>query len=426
MRSKFHGQRKVRFLKLFCCFSVLIQSFYSKGQDTDSSARDVVADGFKLHGFVMNMTDIAKISSIKKPMFLGVNGVQLTTFTKENKWWNNGMFSVYILNTYGDNPTTDYLGDLQMFSNIESFPDTNNHIHLGKGQLNYRTFIYNLYYQHFFKKSRLLIGQSDLNVDFAFSNIGLNFINSSFGLQPTIAYNVPSFSTFPFTNLSIKYEHDFNDKYSFRTAVAQGVGGNQLSNPHATKYVETLKDGGLFFITEFSRGNYVDEQLKSELKIGAWLHTGSNSMRFRNYTKSDSVKNHINHGAYLIFDKLIFSEKNDAEQGLYSFVDLGFSPGDYNIFNYYSGLGLSYKGIFPKRNKDILSIGYAIPFFSKGLVDKKGYYRSESDLEINYNVVGESFNIQPCVQFVNDIAGERNKNSIVYMIRFTFHRGNLY
>ena len=76
MRSKFHGQRKVRFLKLFCCFSVLIQSFYSKGQDTDSSARDVVADGFKLHGFVMNMTDIAKISSIKKPIFLGVNGVQ--------------------------------------------------------------------------------------------------------------------------------------------------------------------------------------------------------------------------------------------------------------------------------------------------------------------------------------------------------------
>jgi hypothetical protein len=76
MRSKFHIQRQVRFLKLFCCFSVLIQSFYLQGQNTDSSARDVVADGFKLHGFVMNMTDIAKISSIKKPIFLGVNGVQ--------------------------------------------------------------------------------------------------------------------------------------------------------------------------------------------------------------------------------------------------------------------------------------------------------------------------------------------------------------
>jgi carbohydrate-selective porin OprB len=225
--------------------------------------------------------------------------------------------------------------------------------------------------------------------------------------------------------LSIKYEHDFNDKYSFRSAVAQGVGGNQLSNPHATKYVETLKDGGAFFITEFSRGNYIDDELKSELKIGAWLHTGSKSLRFKNYTSSDTIKNHIDYGAYLIFDKLIFNEKNDNSQGLYSFVDLGFAPGDYNIFNYYTGLGLSYKGIFPKRNKDILSIGYAVPFFSKGLVSKKGYCQSESDLEINYNIVGERFNIQPCIQFLNDIAGERKKNCTVYMIRFTFHRGNL-
>lgn len=410
--------------KLFFCFILIC--FNSFSQEADSLSKDFVSEGFKIHGYVMNITDIAKINTIRKPMFLGVNGVQLTTFTKENNWWKNGMFSVYVLNSYGDNPTTDYLGDYQMFDNIESFPDTNNHVHIGNGQLNYRTFIYNLYYQHFYKKGRLLLGQCDLNTDFAFSNIGLNFINSSFGLQPTIAYNVPSFSTFPFTNLSARVEYNINEKVSYRTAIAQGVGGNHLTNPHSTKYVETLKDGGLFFINEISRGNYVDDILKSDVKLGVWMHSGSKSLRFTNYNKSDSTKNHVNFGAYFIMDKLLFSEKKDSSQGLYSFVDLGFSPGDYNIFNYYTGIGFSYKGLFPKRDNDILSVGFASPFFSKGLVDKKGYYINESNIELNYNFVNENFNIQPCVQFVNDIAGNRGNNSIVFMIRFYSRKGVLY
>jgi hypothetical protein len=73
---KVSNSKSSSIIKIIFFLSVLIQSFYSQSQITDSSARDVVADGFKLHGFVMNMTDIAKISSIKKPMFLGVNGVQ--------------------------------------------------------------------------------------------------------------------------------------------------------------------------------------------------------------------------------------------------------------------------------------------------------------------------------------------------------------
>jgi hypothetical protein len=117
--------------KLFFCFILIC--FNSFSQEADSLSKDFVSEGFKIHGYVMNITDIAKINTIRKPMFLGVNGVQLTTFTKENNWWKNGMFSVYVLNSYGDNPTTDYLGDYQMFDNIESFPDTNNHVHIANG-----------------------------------------------------------------------------------------------------------------------------------------------------------------------------------------------------------------------------------------------------------------------------------------------------
>jgi len=99
-------------------FIFILVSFSSFSQEADSLSKDFVSEGFKIHGYVMNITDIAKINTIRKPMFLGVNGVQLTTFTKENNWWKNGMFSVYVLNSYGDNPTTDYLGDYQMFDSL--------------------------------------------------------------------------------------------------------------------------------------------------------------------------------------------------------------------------------------------------------------------------------------------------------------------
>jgi porin len=417
-------------MKLVTRFSLLMAlcfAFVSKAQEADTTAHDLFSEGFKAHAFVINMTDIAKVTDFKKPFIMGVNGAEITIFTKENKWWKGGMFSLYALNTFGDNATSDYVGDWQMFSNIESFPDTNNHINLGKGQLNYRTFIYNLYYQHFFKKSRLLVGQYDLNMDFAFSNVGLNFMNSSFGLQPTIAFNVPVFSTFPFTNLTARYEYNFDNGFNFRAAVAQGYGGNQLSNPHGTKYQNSFKDGGLFAITEVNRHAEGDGFLASDYKLGVWMHSGtSKSMKFPNLVDSLDTKNHLNYGAYLIADKFLWHEKGDSTstQGLYGFVDLGWAPKDYNFFNYYIGGGLSYSGLIPNRPDDIFSIGYAGPMLNKG-VKSANNFRNEGALEINYNWVTEHVNIQPCVQFISNTAGSTS-NYTAFMIRFTTHNGVFY
>ena len=414
-----------QFFLIFLTFSLFSISVF--GQEPDTSSADNLDNGIQLHTFLMNMTDVAKVTGVKKPFLLGVNGIQLTAFTKENKWWKNGMFSMYLLNTYGDNPTTDYVGDYQMFDNIESFPDTNNHIHLGNGQLNYRTFIYSLYYQHFFKKARLLVGQYDLNFDFAFSNIGLNFLNSSFGLQPTIAYNVPSFSTFPFTNLTARFEYNFDTGVSWRAAVAQGVGGNHLTNPHSIEYVETLKEGGLFMISELSKNKFNGSNFLSEFKLGVWGHTGSKSMHFKNYTnKTDSTTNHFNFGAYLIADKLIYAEKSDSTQGLFGFVDLGYAPGDYNIFNFYAGGGLSYVGLLPKRDQDILSIGLATPFFSNGIVKVDRYTTTEKAIEFNYNFVTKYINFQPAIQYLGNIAGNSSNEKFVFMIRIASHKGVFY
>lgn len=409
-------------------FYVFLSTFLcAKAQEADTSAHDFASKGLKVHAFLMNMTDVAKVTGFKKPFILSASGLQVTSFTKENGWWKNGMFSMYMLNTFGDNPTTDYVHDYQMFDNIESFPDTNNHIDFKNGQLNYRTFIYTLYYQHFFKNSRLLVGQYDLNFDFAFSNVGLNFINSSFGVQPTITYNVPSFSTYPFTNLTLRYEYNLGD-YNIRAAIAQGMGGNNLTNPHGTKYSESFKEGGLFMITEFERVKIKSDFLMSDYKLGFWGHTGSKSLKFTNFTDTLDTKGHFNYGAYFIGDKFLRPEKGDSSQGLYAFVDLGWAPNDYNIFNYYAGGGFSYTGLFPKRDADILALGIANPFFSKGLQRTKGFTQTEKAIELNYNFVTKKVNIQPCVQYIMNIAGDptNNPNCYAFMVRVTSHQGLFY
>jgi carbohydrate-selective porin OprB len=423
---KLLNKKSILFYVFICNF------FFLKAQEADTSAHDLFSEGFKAHAFVMNMTDVAKVTGLKKPYLLSVSGAQFTLFTKENKWWKGGMFSIYALNTFGDNPTSDDVHDIQMFDNIESFPDPDNHIDFKNGgQLNYRTFIYNLYYQHFFKKARILVGQYDLNYDFAFSNTGLNFLNSSFGVQPNIAYNVPTFSTFPFTNLTTRLEYNISEKWNFRFAVSQAYGGNlgggeAMQNVHGTKYINNFKDGGAFFISEISRTNLKNDVLFSDYKLGFWSHTGSKSLKFPNRTDlSDTKDNHFNYGAYLIADKLLYAEKSDSAQGLQAFIDLGWTPGDYNFFNYYAGGGFSYTGLLPKRGNDIVSLAIANPFISKGLQDS-GLSTTEKAIEFNYNFVTEHVNIQPCVQYLVNIGGLQNDNKAVFMIRFTTHNGVFY
>ena len=414
----------MKFLHKIALLFLLLFSTYSFAQEADTSMHDFASEGLKVHAFLINTTDFAKVTGSKKPFFLGVNGAQITTFTKENGWWNRGMFSAYILNTYGDNPTSDYVHDYQMFSNIEAFPDTNNHIDFKNGQLNYRTFIYNLYYQHFFKNSRLLVGQYDLNFDFAFSNVALNFINSSFGVQPTITYNIPSFSTFPFTNLTVRYEQSF-DKYVFRAAIAQGNGGSEKTNPHGTGYKNSFREGGIFMIAEVNRARVEADYLFSDYKFGVWGHTGSKSLKFTNYTDTLNTNGHFNYGAYFIADKFLRPEKGDSSQGLYAFIDLGWAPNDYNIFNYYAGGGFSYTGLFPNRPADILSLAIANPFFSKGLMKRGDYKFQEKAIELNYNIVTNKINIQPCIQYLGNIAGT-SENQVAFMLRIVSHQGVFY
>jgi hypothetical protein len=145
--------------------------------------------------FSGDFVEVKHLNEDVKPFYLGLGAVQLTLKTEENGWWKGGALSLFVANTHGDNPSADDVGDLQVFDNIEA-PNPRTWTFGKKYGMPNRSFFYEFYYQQVIKNFRFLIGQSDLNYDFQYSNYGANFLNSSFGISPEVTVNLPTYSTY--------------------------------------------------------------------------------------------------------------------------------------------------------------------------------------------------------------------------------------
>ena len=380
--------------------------------------------GLDIHTFEILNSDFGGFTFPGKTngFYMGTLGIQFTLFTDENKMWKNGKFSMFMIDNYGNNPSARLIHDTQVFDNMEAPPT--NHMTISKNNtFEFRNFMYCLYYEHTFKNFKLLAGQYDINYDFANSNTGFNFINSSFGVSPGITVNVPSFSTYPFTALALRGEYN-KGKFYFRSAVAEGSGGNTTINVHGDSY-NFQKGEGVMAMNEAEIRNVKGEFWKSSIKIGMWNHTGN---IFYDLTRFDENGDHPivrgNNGVYLIADKVLFFEKQDSAQGLSGYVDLDYVPGRQNFFNYSVGGGLSYTGLFHGRPEDRISLGAFAPFVNQTLVREQGFTKNEIEAEFNYNLKLNAFiNIQPCVQYIYNPGAVASYNPLAFLVRFTVRNG---
>ena len=64
-----------------------------------------------------------------------------------------------------------------------------------------------------------------------------------------------------------------------------------------------------------------------------------------------------NFGAYLVMDKMLWRRPDTATQGLAAFFRLGYAPPDRNLFSLEIDAGLTFKGVFPNRELDVLGVG---------------------------------------------------------------------
>lgn len=311
--------------------------------------------------------------------------IDATLDTEKMDLWKGGTAYVLYQNKKGMGLTKNYMGDYQILDGW----DYNEMSQLSEA-----------WYKQQWKEGKysLKVGQQDANTDFCFLEKGYDFLNLSFSVIPTAL--IP---TYP--------------DPAFGITGTAGVTDNI-----------TLKNG--FFIKTRSPFNVSEVEFKSKIKnlpgryiAGCWLTNKAVRASTNNFDQNNDPINKTyqnNYGFYTAFEQMVYKEKKKDEldsQGLTYFGQLGWSPSDRNDVDKYLGTGLHYKGIIPKRDKDILGVGVAMANFSRRLGSIDGRQGQETALECFYRIkLTPWFYLQPDVQFIFRPNGIE-KNSTAFGLR---------
>jgi Carbohydrate-selective porin len=310
--------------------------------------------------------------------YLGLANFKLGFDTEKAGLWRGGLLLVNLGNTHGGEPSATLVGDFQGVSNIEA------------GDL---TFLYELWYEQQVGQLLLTLGLQDLNASFAVCESAMLFTNSSFGIQSSIANNIPA-PLFPLTALGANLHWQITPLSCWKIAIYDGLPDNVDSNPYNVRWKLNATDGALL-VSELTRelswlGNH-----KGYMKMGGYFHSHKSSIPV---VDSDALPEQ-NYGFYLIADQEI-RRRTDGSGCINFFLQLGVSPKKENCNNRYVGVGLTFKGFFPSRRKDEFGVALAYAGFHNATVGE------ETALECSYRVqLLRSIYLKPTMEYVIHPAG---------------------
>lgn len=320
----------------------------------------------------------------KGTTYLGLVNAKLDFSTERAHWWRGGELFINLANTHGGQPSANLVGDFQGVSNIEA------------GNL---TFLYELWYKQRIANVSFTVGLQDLNANFASSANGALFTNSSFGIQSSIADNIPT-PIFPLTALGALLQWKLSPDYQLQAALFDGTPDDFESNPFNVHW-KLNKAQGLLAVTEFQVNKSLMKGLAGTYKVGIYLHE---------HNDSTNVEQE-NRGFYLI-----------ADQGLSShlsvFTQIGFSPKALNLHNHFYSLGFNYKGFFKQRVDDEMGLAVAYAGIDGNNIG------SETAIELTYLLkLNKHFYLRPDLQYIINPAGTniKLKNAFVGSARFGIH-----
>ncbi len=258
---------------------------------------------------------------------------------------SDAAFFIHFLGNNGNSISND-VGDIQMVSNIEG----------------YKTFkLYQCWFEQSFPSVDLsfLVGVFDLNAEFYVTPSSALFLNGSHGVGIDLGQtglNGPS--VFPNTALAMRLRYAPEGKISYSAAVFDGRPG---APDNCNSFDLTLNgDDGYFLIGEAA---YVQSG-SLKCAAGVWYYTGS----FADVCAVDGLEQYFerkdNAGAYLLFDRSLYTEPDEQGGGLNIFTRFGITNDHVNLIRSHFGAGLTYKGPFDGRDED--EIGYAFAYASFG------------------------------------------------------------
>ena len=223
-------------------------------------------------------------------------------------------------------------------------------------------------------QASLRIGQIAIDDEFYISQYSADFVNSTFGCPDILSTDLPSGGPcYPFAVPGARLRATPTSDLTLSGAVFNGnpappgPGDPQVRNSSGTNFL--IGEGGWLAIAELAYA--FDEQPVSSttlsgLKLGAWYHStdfpdlerDTLGRSLADPTSSGIPASHRgNFGPYLVVDKMLWRWPDTATQGLAAFLRVGYAPPDRNLISLEVDAGLTFKGLFPDRELDVLGAG---------------------------------------------------------------------
>ncbi len=283
--------------------------------------------------------------------------------TQKMGWWDSGRFFIYGQNLSGKPLSASDVGDIQLFSNLDSTISDTARPHF--------TTIAEYWWEQllFDEKLRVKAGKQDANADFALTDLGGEFVNSSFGLPPMIPL-----PTFPSQALGIAGFYSITDTIVFGAGVYDGT---LPSGPQGVRWgFDTMGHNGAISLYQLELKPQLGPggELPTTIRTGMWYHSDRDVwVEFNDVPAPRTFRN--NYGCWTTADQMLWKEEfgSDNDQGLGMFFQFGWAPSNRNVIQEYYGGGFVYKGLLPNRDDDFVGVGFANAMLS-------GRYRAASAL----------------------------------------------
>ncbi|TLX72162.1 carbohydrate porin [Labilibacter sediminis] len=374
------------FILTFCFFPITTMS-----QDKKPSLLDIE---FNVIADVVNIHQGSQDVHNGKTLFLGLEqlGVSINPFREVG---NRTLLHFNILNAHGAMPSENYIGDLQIASNIEA----GNYIGL-----------FEAYLEQTYNNHSIRIGQLDLNGAFLYTDPALYFSNSSFGIMPSVSCNVGC-SIYPISALGFIYRYS-HKSITLQIGLYDGDPGSVEDNNFNLQPSLSEKQG-LLSITE-AQYNFVGK-LNGSVKLGSFFH----SANFLPFEDSENIYR-SNYGGYILYEQSLGLTKLKSSKYNF-FIKGGFAPSDRNFISSFAGVGIVVNSLLNIFDEDQLGIAFAQAYISKALRNMQPVYdNSETSIELFYGFTFlKHFSIQPSIQYiVNPGALKTNSDALISLFRF--------
>ncbi|MGH2643553.1 MAG: carbohydrate porin [Chitinophagaceae bacterium] len=309
----------------------------------------------------------------------------------------NALFYADLEYHAGGNPTQKLTGDLQVFDKHNGAP--------------FLQMLELWYQQKFFKnRLRIKIGKIDANAEFSVIDNGVEFINSSTQVTPTLFV----FPTFPDPMPAVAIFFSPNKLVYTNFAVFNANRSDRFLDFYGDPAsVQPTLNGNLFISESGLTWDHLPvSAYDGNLKVGFWGHNGT-------FTKFNGSPLHGAGGIYLIFNQTVWEPPHNENnnRGIrifleYARTDARISP----VYQHYGG-GIAWTGPIGNHPDDEYGLSIQNANISpEALLPEKYELNIETFYKFN---ISSRLSIKPDIQYIIHPGG-KYRNALMGILIFTF------